>query len=300
VRTAWPFLAAGFIAACSFRPATGGADAPGAAGDGADPIADGAPLGPWGTPTKIALSPPDPSDDDPTLTGDLLELYVNSSREGNSDIFVATRTAVDQAWSSPTRVAELSSGSTETTPEVSADGLTMYFSSDRAGGTGGADLWRSTRTLRTDAWGAPMPISELNDATPDTAGGVTPDGLAMAFASFRKANLEWDIYTAVRASPGSAWEPGIETAAVNTAGYEGSAFLSADRRTLYFDTLRDGGPHQLYLAERDSPSEVFSAPVPIAELNSSASDQDPWVSPDGRVIVFFSDRDGPGLWMASR
>ena len=298
MRTAWPFLAAGVLAACSFRPATGGADAPGTGGDDAGPLADAAPLGPWGTPMKVTLD--DPTADDPTLTGDRFELYVNSSREGNSDIYLSSRTGLDQPWPRPTRVEALSSGSTETTPEVSADGLTMYFASDRPGGSGSSDLWRSSRLLRTDAWGTPEPIGELNDATADTAGGVTPDGLAMAFSSFRKANVEWDIYLATRTSTTTAWQLVTEVATVNTASYEGSVVLAADQNTLYFDTLRDGGPHQLYAAERGSNDE-FGTPAPIDVLNSTSSDQDPWVSPDGRYIMFWSDRDGsPGLWESTR
>jgi Tol biopolymer transport system component len=295
VRIAWTLLAAGLFAACSFRPANPvGTDAL----EADDAPLDALVLGPWGAPTKITLD--DPTADDPTLTGDRLELYVNSSREGNADIYLSIRTGLDQAWPQPTRVEALSSGSTETTPEVSADGLTMYFASDRPGGSGSSDLWRSTRLLRTDAWGTPEPIDELNDATADTAGGVTPDGLAIAFTSFRKANVEWDIYTAVRTSTTEAWHSVTELAVVNTASHEGSAFLAADQRTLYFDTLREGGPHQLYAAVRGLDGD-FGTPAPIAELNSTASDQDPWVAPDGRYMMFWSDRDGsPALWESTR
>src|SRR5690349_20008434 len=79
---------------------------------------DGAmPLGPWGLPTALF---PGGGDDDPTLTGDLLELYFNR----NSDIYTSTRASVTDAWGTPALVTELSTVYNETTPEITYDGLT--------------------------------------------------------------------------------------------------------------------------------------------------------------------------------
>jgi hypothetical protein len=44
---------------------------------------------------------------------------------------------------------------------------------------------------------------------------------------------------------------------------------------------------------RPPPScQPFANLAPISELNSPATDWDPWISEDGRDIVFGSDRDG--------
>ena len=49
------------------------------------------------------------NEDDPTLTGDMLEIYLKSRRGGNTDIFFATRASLEEDWSAPIRNDELSS-----------------------------------------------------------------------------------------------------------------------------------------------------------------------------------------------
>jgi hypothetical protein len=40
-------------------------------------------------------------------------------------------------------------------PSISADALTIYFISDRAGGSGGGDIWSATRPTTADAFANP-------------------------------------------------------------------------------------------------------------------------------------------------
>jgi Tol biopolymer transport system component len=49
----------------------------------------------------------------------------------------------------------------------------------------------------------------------------------------------------------------------------------------------------LFQTARSDVSSPFASRVdPISELNTSHSEEDPWVSQDGRHILFVSDRDG--------
>src|SRR5262245_946591 len=123
-------------------------------GSGDAPVDAAVPLGPWSAPTPIEITPVD--DDDPTATGDLLELYFNRT----NDIYVTKRASLTDPWGAPVAVAELNTGNTETTPEVTYDGLTIYFASSRAGSLGGNDIWRSTRTSRTVPWSTPVHVNE--------------------------------------------------------------------------------------------------------------------------------------------
>jgi hypothetical protein len=247
------------------------------------------PLGPWGAPRAV-FPPGAADDDDPTLTADLLELYWNR----NGDIYVATRPSTAAPWSAPAVVAELSGPAFETTPEVSGDGLTMYFASDRPGGLGNTDLWISERPARGAAWGAPNPVPALSSYTVDGAGGFTADGLLIVIGSERKANTDYDLYESTRPDRASAWSAPVELAVLDSSANDWSPHLTPDALTLYYVSYRST-VGDLYVAHRPAIGQSFGPPRRIDELASEASDSDPWISPDGHHLVFASDRDSIGL-----
>ena len=231
------------------------------------------------------------------MTDDLLELYFNAS----NDIYRMTRVTTSSAWTTPMAVAELSSGSVETTPEVTADGLVMVLSSERAGGLGGTELWISTRATRTAAWGTPAVMTGLNWSGADASGVMSTDRLSIALTSDRVGGTMSDIFLSERVAVGAAWSTPIPTPALNTPSHEGSAFLGGNKLLICFDSNRTADL-ELYCAERATASDPFGAPQPLpAPINSpSSNEEDPWLSPDGRHIVFTSSRAPSGLWEAFR
>jgi len=87
----------------------------------------------------------------PSLSSDGLTIYVEDDNDGPGpvQIYVATRTAIGGMFTPPMQVPELdASNAGNGDPEISRDGTTMLFSSDRAGGAGLADIYRATRTCR--------------------------------------------------------------------------------------------------------------------------------------------------------
>lgn len=46
------------------------------------------------------------------------------------------------------------------------------------------------------------------------------------------------------------------------------------------------------MAERATAADPFTNLRELAELNSTATDWDPWISEDGRYLMFGSDRSG--------
>ena len=46
----------------------------------------------------------------------------------------------------------------------------------------------------------------------------------------------------------------------------------------------------MFVAWRVSTTERFSLPTPLADLNTDADERDPWLSPDGTMFYFTSDR----------
>ena len=266
----------------------------GDAGAGSDSAADAAvPLGPWGAPSAIDIPPV--GDDDPTATGDLLELYFNRS----SDIYVTKRASLSDAWGTPVAVAELNTADGETTPEVSYDGLTMYFASSRAGTLGGNDIWRSTRASRSAAWSSPVHVNELSSASAEGSPAQT-DPLSILLDSDRAGATLLDIFIATRGAPMGAFGTPVPIGELNTGKDEGNPMFGAGSLTIYFDSSRSGD-RELYVATRTTATTVFGAPVRIDELSSPGDETDAWISPDGHTMYFTSDRDGTQrLWQTTR
>ncbi len=109
----------------------------------------------FGTPTN--LGPTVNSSDvehGPSISADGLSLYFQSNRSGGSsgvDIWVAMRETTDHPWSTPVNLGPtVNSSAKDATACISADSLSLYFSSERPGGYGGGDLWVTTRTTKDD------------------------------------------------------------------------------------------------------------------------------------------------------
>jgi Tol biopolymer transport system component len=279
-----------------------GADGAGGGEDGAPGSPDGAaapdapgPLGDFGAPVPVpALSSPF-EDDDPTLTGDLLEMYFDSSRSGNNDIWVSQRDQATDPWGSPERVAELSSTSADGEPEVAADGLTIWIASLRPGGGGGSwDIWVATRGSRDAPWSDPVAVTDLNSTGTDFHASLTADGLYLIMNSDRNPALGYDNWACTREAVGNAWGALALVSELNTSGQDSNTHLQPDGLLVVIDSDRPGtlGSRDLYLATRPSRAAIFSTPEPIAVVNGGGRDSDPWISSDLRTLVFASDRSG--------
>jgi Tol biopolymer transport system component len=249
--------------------------------DPTPPPPDAAPFGPAQLVSELSL--PDDNDDDPTLTTDQLELVFCSSRSGNGDIYRAVRSSTAEPWGPPTLVAELAHAATETTTELSNDGLTLRFGSDRAGGAGAIDMWITTRPSRSDPWAAPVPETSINTIYDEHSGFETADGSLLAFHSNRPGLGAFDLYVAPR--EGTGWGPAMRLDGVSSAGDEGNPFFTEDLLALYYDAGPIGGETDLHVATRLTAEQTF-ATRRLEELSGPTGEEDPWVSPDGRTIYF--------------
>jgi hypothetical protein len=111
-----------------------------------------------------------------------------------------------------------------------------------------------------------------------------------------------DLLGASRPSAAEPWGAPVALANLSSEVYEADGHLDASGLRLYFAGELDGGQgRDIYLAERESPDGDFAPAARLVELSSDSRDEDPWVSPDGHVIVFSSDRTGDQeLYWAAR
>jgi WD40-like Beta Propeller Repeat len=87
----------------------------------------------------------------PSIRHDGLEIFFQSNRIGSLgtalDLWVATRASTLDAWSGPVNLGiTINTASIENNANLSSDGKTLWFSSDRPGGFGGLDFYMATRT----------------------------------------------------------------------------------------------------------------------------------------------------------
>ena len=239
----------------------------------------------------------DYKDDNPVLTGDLLELYFTSTREGgpgDTDVWRARRSSRDARFEAPEPVDIVSTERFDSSPAVSLDGGSLWVGSQRDGGLGELDIWVSHRADRDAPWSEPELVAELSTEEKDIPRPPGQGGLVMPLASQRDSPGVYRTFLATRPSPDAAFssvEPLSELWFDDRATVD--AFLTDDGLALYVNLSEgddDGG--DLYVARRETLDEPFSPPEPLDALNTEGDERDPWLSPDGTRLFFASDRDG--------
>lgn len=242
-----------------------------------------APLGPWSNATPLTLAATADDEEDPAESPDGSELYfmVQSPLSTTGADLVLTVRDGTGGWSPPTLVAELNSDAFDGAPRLSADGLTLYLSTDRPGGTGSMDVWFATRDAVGATWSVPQPLAVpmLNTAGIDRT--LSPcRGDRFVFASDRLTATS-DLFELV---DGAAVP--IATAG-NPGFFEGTPFVTDDCLTVYFAANPDGDL-DLFTITRASVTAAWSAPERL-ELSTAVPDSDPWVSADGHRLLFSRD-----------
>lgn len=252
------------------------------------------PLGPFGPPVAVAELNSLASEDDPSLTADMLEIYFASTRTLSEDVWVSTRISVDDPWDAPVPVDAVNSGWQETFPEVSPDGLVLLLASDRAF-IGDLDVYYAQRASRGDEWSTPVPLTGA--ATPGANDwGATPIldmSRVLLCRDMPRVLGGADIWEATADFDAWVVDPAVHVPELSTATAECSATASQSGREVFFETTRADGPvfgWNLWTATREDPAGPWDAPVSVAELNSDADDIDPWLSPDRRTLWFASNR----------
>lgn len=260
----------------------------------AAPDAAAVTLGPFGEAAPVAVLNTGSNDDDPSLTGDLLEIYFDSGRAGGAgggDIWMSSRASVDATWETPSNVAEVNSAGDDATPFVTLDGLHLYLVSNRGDTAGAKDVYMSERATRTSPWSTPARIAEIATAGDDAGPAITGDHLSIYWAS-DAAGLD-DLYASHRELPTDPWGPPFLISELSTSSSDGEPWANENGTVIVFASDRPGGSgaSDLYRAVRPPGADVFLPPEPIAELNTGANETDPWLSPDERVIFFSRDGD---------
>jgi len=218
-------------------------------------------------------------------------------------------------WSTPVNLgATINTPANEQGPSLSNDGLSLYFGSDRDGGSGSFDLWVAHRACPDCSWEAPVNLgASVNTAASETGPSLSVDGHLLFFTSTRAGGQGLsDLYLSHRADPKDdlGWEPPVAVGAgVNTPASEAGAeyVQNAEEGTVnfYFNRAPPGGTADIYAASLTRDGETLGPAIAVVELNHpTATDQGVSLRMDGREIFFFSTRPGgfggSDLWTSTR
>ncbi|MHC4557059.1 MAG: carbohydrate binding domain-containing protein [Planctomycetota bacterium] len=219
-----------------------------------------------------------------------------------SDIAIA-----DYIFGEPVNLGPIvNSSAGDSSPTISADGLELYFGSSRPGGSGGGDIWVSTRATTDDDWGQPVNLGPIvNGPASEGAPSISADGLELYFSDWgdpRPGGVgETDLWVTTRLTKDGEWGEPMNLTTVNSSAYEVTPEISSDGLELYFESDRPGGLglDDLYVCTRATTEDEWGSPVWLGPtINSSLWEHCPSISADGLTLFF--DLDIPGDLMVTK
>lgn len=183
-----------------------------------------------------------------TLTADNNTLYYtvckfdNVKKYLNCDIYYSEN--VNGDWSPIKSVSNKINlpGSWESQPTISADGRTLYFVSDRSGGFGGYDIYRSIKS-ESGEWGTPINLGPLINSTGNEKSPFFhPDEKTLYFSSDGWMGLGgYDIFYSKLDDHGLWTKPKNIGYPINSPDDEVGFFVSTDGMQGFFASNKFNG-----------------------------------------------------------
>jgi hypothetical protein len=244
---------------------------------------------PWGSLVLVPGLPQNQLRSVARFTPDELTAYFGTGSNGNfgssadtDALFVATRSGVASAFGSETKLTGVNGSDGMSTPSISADGNTLYYTwgeppNHPATGTG-RDIYVATRTGSASEFGSGSAINIDVVGSEENYAYIASDGTLWYEAKPAGSGTYRSIYSAPPAGSGAFATPSEFPldAPMMPNTYP---VVSSDLRHVYFQR---GG--LIYIASRGSAGDTFSSATGIDELNNDYCLMTPcrptWISPD--------------------
>lgn len=198
-------------------------------------------------------------------------------------------------WGSP-EVASFSGVYRDLEATFSADGKTIYFSSDRPVDSKDSlndfDIWKVTKDYNGN-WGTPQHLgfavnTEKNEFYPSVS--KTGNLYFTVEADYGKGKED---IVMCRFNNGNYEKPISLPEAINSTNYEFNAFVDPDEKFILFTSYGrndDMGGGDLYISKKDAHDNWLPAQHLPIEINSTGLDYCPFVSWDKKYFFFTSNR----------
>jgi outer membrane protein OmpA-like peptidoglycan-associated protein len=197
-----------------------------------------------------------------SIDGQKLFMYRDDKGDGN----IYTSDLQGDKWMAPVKLNEnINSSKWEGSVSESADGNTLYFSSEREGGFGGKDIYKSKK-LPNGQWGKATNMGpSVNTPFDDDAPFIHPDGITLYFSSQGHSSMGgFDIFYCSLNDSGNWSKPVNMGYPINTTDDDIFYFPTADNRRAYYSSFRSDGYgekdiYMLTLPEKtEAPLAVYS------------------------------------------
>ncbi len=183
-------------------------------------------------------------------------------------------------------------------PSTTADESMIYFTRNTRGNE---DIWVSSS--QNNIWNIAKLVDEpliegdntyvsINSDVNDGAHTISPSGKHLFFTSCNRPNSFGSCDLFVAKKNGNEWgKPRMLPKNINTKAWETQPCISADGKTIYFVSNKEGGSGRgdIYSTQLNKDG-TFSEPQNLgSEINTPGSEDKPFLHPDGTTLYFTSD-----------
>ncbi|MDP1747484.1 MAG: OmpA family protein, partial [Bacteroidota bacterium] len=174
-------------------------------------------------------------------------------------------------WSSPEKLNKnINTKGWEPSAFLSADGNTLYFTSNRKGGFGGRDLYKSNK-LPNGEWAMASNLgSTINTPYDEDAPFIHPDGVTLYFSSNgHKTMGGFDIFSSMLSTQNEWTKPANIGYPINSTDDDIYYAVSPDNKRAYYSSFKAGG-----IGEKDNYLITFFEYVesPLTLLKGTVTD----------------------------
>ncbi len=215
------------------------------------------------------------------LSYDGKQLFIYKDAHGG-DIYVSSRKA--KGWSKPEALkGDVNSSYWEGSASISKDGRYLYFASNRPGGFGGIDIYRSEKQSN-NTWGKAVNMGpKVNTMGDEDAPQIHMDDITLFFSSTGHEGMGgYDIFSIVLDQSTDTWsDPRNVGYPINTAFDDIHFSLNAAGNRAYFNSshFTNDGQNDIYVMERPGTS------ASLFLLKGKVIQKDPEPSFNARVTL---------------
>ncbi len=202
--------------------------------------------GAWEEPELMDFSNPRSNQATISVSGDGQFLFIYKDNDGDGNIYVSEREGFDYGelkyLGGENTETDINSPYWETHATLSADGKTLYFVSDRPGGLGGRDIYRSVK-LPNNEWSKALNVgAPINSEYDEDSPFFHPDGKTLYFSSNGNKSMGgFDIFFSKKKTDGTWGDPLNIGYPLNTVGDDVYFSTTIDGKKGYYSSSHEGG-----------------------------------------------------------